>query len=187
MGPYGIENNLPTDEILAGIDNAQDLLDSMNDQSDTLTEQLQNISDQLGGVIDDDSIKLAVDSLVQIRIAAKGLLEQSKILVKAGALKSQVKLELVRTALVQCSQKIDEMDGILDGSVQKAVDAMKGVISTSIDSIGESLTQVSEQLGSLSAMLGSIEQTVDGMNVGLDQMGSVMDGMSDKIVQLAGS
>lgn len=181
-----IENNLPTDEILAGIDNAQDLLDSMNDQSDTLTEQLQNISDQLGGVIDDDSIKLAVDSLVQIRIAAKGLLEQSKILVKAGALKSQVKLELVRTALVQCSQKIDEMDGILDGSVQKAVDAMKGVISTSIDSIGESLTQVSEQLGSLSAMLGSIEQTVDGMNVGLDQMGSVMDGMSDKIVQLAG-
>ncbi len=181
-----IENNLPTDEILAGIDNAQDLLDSMNDQSDTLTEQLQNISDQLGGVIDDDSIKLAVDSLVQIRIAAKGLLEQSKILVKAGALKSQVKLELVRTALVQCSQKIAEMDGILDGSVQKAVDAMKGVISTSIDSIGESLTQVSEQLGSLSAMLGSIEQTVDGMNVGLDQMGSVMDGMSDKIVQLAG-
>lgn len=181
-----IENNLPTDEILAGIDNAQDLLDSMNDQSDTLTEQLQNISDQLGGVIDDDSIKLAVDSLVQIRIAAKGLLEQSKILVKAGALKSQVKLELVRTALVQCSQKIDEMDGILDGSVQKAVDAMNGVISTSIDSIGESLTQVSEQLGSLSAMLGSIEQTVDGMNVGLDQMGSVMDGMSDKIVQLAG-
>lgn len=181
-----IENNLPTDEILAGIDNAQDLLDSMNDQSDTLTEQLQNISDQLGGVIDDDSIKLAVDSLVQIRIAAKGLLEQSKILVKAGVLKSQVKLELVRTALVQCSQKIDEMDGILDGSVQKAVDAMKGVISTSIDSIGESLTQVSEQLGSLSAMLGSIEQTVDGMNVGLDQMGSVMDGMSDKIVQLAG-
>ena len=181
-----IENNLPTDELLAGIDNAQDLLDSMNDQSDTLTEQLQNISDQLGGVIDDDSIKLAVDSLVQIRIAAKGLLEQSKILVKAGALKSQVKLELVRTALVQCSQKIDEMDGILDGSVQKAVDAMKGVISTSIDSIGESLTQVSEQLGSLSAMLGSIEQTVDGMNVGLDQMGSVMDGMSDKIVQLAG-
>lgn len=181
-----IENNLPTDEILAGIDNAQDLLDSMNDQSDTLTEQLQNISDQLGGVIDDDSIKLAVDSLVQIRIAAKGLLEQSKILVKAGALKSQVKSELVRTALVQCSQKIDEMDGILDGSVQKAVDAMKGVISTSIDSIGESLTQVSEQLGSLSAMLGSIEQTVDGMNVGLDQMGSVMDGMSDKIVQLAG-
>lgn len=181
-----IENNLPTDEILAGIDNAQDLLDSMNDQSDTLTEQLQNISDQLGGVIDDDSIKLAVDSLVQIRIAAKGLIEQSKILVKAGALKSQVKLELVRTALVQCSQKIDEMDGILDGSVQKAVDAMKGVISTSIDSIGESLTQVSEQLGSLSAMLGSIEQTVDGMNVGLDQMGSVMDGMSDKIVQLAG-
>lgn len=181
-----IENNLPTDEILAGIDNAQDLLDSMNDQSDTLTEQLQNISDQLGGVIDDDSIKLAVDSLVQIRIAAKGLLEQSKILVKAGALKSQVKLELVRTALVQCSQKIDEMDGILDGSVQKAVDAMKGVISTSIDSIGESLTQVSEQLCSLSAMLGSIEQTVDGMNVGLDQMGSVMDGMSDKIVQLAG-
>lgn len=181
-----IENNLPTDEILAGIDNAQDLLDSMNDQSDTLTEQLQNISDQLGGVIDDDSIKLAVDSLVQIRIAAKGLLEQSKILVKAGALKSQVKLELVRTALVQCSQKIDEMDGILDGSVQKAVDAMKGVISTSIDSIGESLTQVSEQLGSLSAMLGSIEQTVDGMNVGLDQIGSVMDGMSDKIVQLAG-
>lgn len=181
-----IENNLPTDEILAGIDNAQDLLDSMNDQSDTLTEQLQNISDQLGGVVDDDSIKLAVDSLVQIRIAAKGLLEQSKILVKAGALKSQVKLELVRTALVQCSQKIDEMDGILDGSVQKAVDAMKGVISTSIDSIGESLTQVSEQLGSLSAMLGSIEQTVDGMNVGLDQMGSVMDGMSDKIVQLAG-
>lgn len=181
-----IENNLPTDEILAGIDNAQDLLDSMNDQSDTLTEQLQNISDQLGGVIDDDSIKLAVDSIVQIRIAAKGLLEQSKILVKAGALKSQVKLELVRTALVQCSQKIDEMDGILDGSVQKAVDAMKGVISTSIDSIGESLTQVSEQLGSLSAMLGSIEQTVDGMNVGLDQMGSVMDGMSDKIVQLAG-
>ena len=181
-----IENNLPMDEILAGIDNAQDLLDSMNDQSDTLTEQLQNISDQLGGVIDDDSIKLAVDSLVQIRIAAKGLLEQSKILVKAGALKSQVKLELVRTALVQCSQKIDEMDGILDGSVQKAVDAMKGVISTSIDSIGESLTQVSEQLGSLSAMLGSIEQTVDGMNVGLDQMGSVMDGMSDKIVQLAG-
>lgn len=181
-----IENNLPTDEILAGIDNAQDLLDSMNDQSDTLTEQLQNISDQLGGVIDDDSIKLAVDSLVQIRIVAKGLLEQSKILVKAGALKSQVKLELVRTALVQCSQKIDEMDGILDGSVQKAVDAMKGVISTSIDSIGESLTQVSEQLGSLSAMLGSIEQTVDGMNVGLDQMGSVMDGMSDKIVQLAG-
>lgn len=181
-----IENNLPTDEILAGIDNAQDLLDSMNDQSDTLTEQLQNISDQLGGVIDDDSIKLAVDSLVQIRIAAKGLLEQSKVLVKAGALKSQVKLELVRTALVQCSQKIDEMDGILDGSVQKAVDAMKGVISTSIDSIGESLTQVSEQLGSLSAMLGSIEQTVDGMNVGLDQMGSVMDGMSDKIVQLAG-
>lgn len=181
-----IENNLPTDEILAGIDNAQDLLDSMNDQSDTLTEQLQNISDQLGGVIDDDSIKLAVDSLVQIRIAAKGLLEQSKILVKAGALKSQVKLELVRTALVQCSQKIDEMDGILYGSVQKAVDAMKGVISTSIDSIGESLTQVSEQLGSLSAMLGSIEQTVDGMNVGLDQMGSVMDGMSDKIVQLAG-
>lgn len=181
-----IENNLPTDEILAGIDNAQDLLDSMNDQSDTLTEQLQNISDQLGGVIDDDSIKLAVDSLVQIRIAARGLLEQSKILVKAGALKSQVKLELVRTALVQCSQKIDEMDGILDGSVQKAVDAMKGVISTSIDSIGESLTQVSEQLGSLSAMLGSIEQTVDGMNVGLDQMGSVMDGMSDKIVQLAG-
>ena len=181
-----IENNLPTDEIIAGIDNAQDLLDSMNDQSDTLTEQLQNISDQLGGVIDDDSIKLAVDSLVQIRIAAKGLLEQSKILVKAGALKSQVKLELVRTALVQCSQKIDEMDGILDGSVQKAVDAMKGVISTSIDSIGESLTQVSEQLGSLSAMLGSIEQTVDGMNVGLDQMGSVMDGMSDKIVQLAG-
>lgn len=181
-----IENNLPTDEILAGIDNAQDLLDSMNDQSDTLTEQLQNISDQLGGVIDDDSIKLAVDSLVQIRIAAKGLLEQSKILVKAGALKSQVKLELVRTALVQCSQKIDEMDGILDGLVQKAVDAMKGVISTSIDSIGESLTQVSEQLGSLSAMLGSIEQTVDGMNVGLDQMGSVMDGMSDKIVQLAG-
>lgn len=181
-----IENNLPTDEILAGIDNAQDLLDSMNDQSDTLTEQLQNISDQLGGVIDDDSIKLAVDSLVQIRIAAKGLLEQSKILVKAGALKSQVKLELVRTALVQCSQKIDEMDGILDESVQKAVDAMKGVISTSIDSIGESLTQVSEQLGSLSAMLGSIEQTVDGMNVGLDQMGSVMDGMSDKIVQLAG-
>lgn len=181
-----IENNLPTDEILAGIDNAQDLLDSMNDQSDTLTEQLQNISDRLGGVIDDDSIKLAVDSLVQIRIAAKGLLEQSKILVKAGALKSQVKLELVRTALVQCSQKIDEMDGILDGSVQKAVDAMKGVISTSIDSIGESLTQVSEQLGSLSAMLGSIEQTVDGMNVGLDQMGSVMDGMSDKIVQLAG-
>lgn len=181
-----IENNLPTDEILAGIDNAQDLLDSMNDQSDTLTEQLQNISDQLGGVIDDDSIKLAVDSLVQIRIAAKGLLEQSKILVKAGALKSQVKLELVRTALVQCSQKIDEMDGILDGSVQKALDAMKGVISTSIDSIGESLTQVSEQLGSLSAMLGSIEQTVDGMNVGLDQMGSVMDGMSDKIVQLAG-
>lgn len=181
-----IENNLPTDEILAGIDNAQDLLDSMNDQSDTLTEQLQNISDQLGGVIDDDSIKLAVDSLVQIRIAAKGLLEQSKILVKAGALKSQVKLELVRTALVQCSQKIDEMDGILDGSVQKAVDAMKGVISTSIDLIGESLTQVSEQLGSLSAMLGSIEQTVDGMNVGLDQMGSVMDGMSDKIVQLAG-
>ena len=181
-----IENNLPTDEILAGIDNAQDLLDLMNDQSDTLTEQLQNISDQLGGVIDDDSIKLAVDSLVQIRIAAKGLLEQSKILVKAGALKSQVKLELVRTALVQCSQKIDEMDGILDGSVQKAVDAMKGVISTSIDSIGESLTQVSEQLGSLSAMLGSIEQTVDGMNVGLDQMGSVMDGMSDKIVQLAG-
>lgn len=181
-----IENNLPTDEILAGIDNAQDLLDSMNDQSNTLTEQLQNISDQLGGVIDDDSIKLAVDSLVQIRIAAKGLLEQSKILVKAGALKSQVKLELVRTALVQCSQKIDEMDGILDGSVQKAVDAMKGVISTSIDSIGESLTQVSEQLGSLSAMLGSIEQTVDGMNVGLDQMGSVMDGMSDKIVQLAG-
>lgn len=181
-----IENNLPTDEILAGIDNAQDLLDSMNDQSDTLTEQLQNISDQLGGVIDDDSIKLAVDSLVQIRIAAKGLLEQSKILVKAGALKSQVKLELVRTALVQCSQKIDEMDGILDGSVQKAVDAMKGVISTSIDSIGESLTQVSEQLGSLSAMLGSIEQIVDGMNVGLDQMGSVMDGMSDKIVQLAG-
>lgn len=181
-----IENNLPTDEILAGIDNAQDLLDSMNDQSDTLTEQLQNISDRLGGVIDDDSIKLAVDSLVQIRIAAKGLLEQSKILVKAGALKSQVKLELVRTALVQCSQKIAEMDGILDGSVQKAVDAMKGVISTSIDSIGESLTQVSEQLGSLSAMLGSIEQTVDGMNVGLDQMGSVMDGMSDKIVQLAG-
>lgn len=181
-----IENNLPTDEVLAGIDNAQDLLDSMNDQSDTLTEQLQNISDQLGGVIDDDSIKLAVDSLVQIRIAAKGLLEQPKILVKAGALKSQVKLELVRTALVQCSQKIDEMDGILDGSVQKAVDAMKGVISTSIDSIGESLTQVSEQLGSLSAMLGSIEQTVDGMNVGLDQMGSVMDGMSDKIVQLAG-
>jgi putative membrane protein len=181
-----IENNLPTDEILAGIDNAQDLLDSMNDQSDTLTEQLQNISDQLGGVIDDDSIKLAVDSLVQIRIAAKGLLEQSKILVKAGALKSHVKLELVRTALVQCSQKIAEMDGILDGSVQKAVDAMKGVISTSIDSIGESLTQVSEQLGSLSAMLGSIEQTVDGMNVGLDQMGSVMDGMSDKIVQLAG-
>lgn len=181
-----IENNLPTDEILAGIDNAQDLLDSMNDQSDTLTEQLQNISDQLGGVIDDDSIKLAVDSLVQIRIAAKGLLEQSKILVKAGALKSQVKLELVRTALVQCSQKIAEMDGILDGSVQKAVDAMKGVISTSIDSIGESLTQVSEQLGSLSAMLGSIEQTVDGMNVGLDQMGSVMDGMSDKVVQLAG-
>lgn len=181
-----IENNLPTDEILAGIDNAQDLLDSMNGQSDTLTEQLQNISDQLGGVIDDDSIKLAVDSLVQIRIAAKGLLEQSKILVKAGALKSQVKLELVRTALVQCSQKIDEMDGILDESVQKAVDAMKGVISTSIDSIGESLTQVSEQLGSLSAMLGSIEQTVDGMNVGLDQMGSVMDGMSDKIVQLAG-
>lgn len=181
-----IENNLPTDEVLAGIDNAQDLLDSMNDQSDTLTEQLQNISDQLGGVIDDDSIKLAVDSLVQIRIAAKGLLEQSKILVKAGALKSQVKLELVRTALVQCSQKIDEMDGILDESVQKAVDAMKGVISTSIDSIGESLTQVSEQLGSLSAMLGSIEQTVDGMNVGLDQMGSVMDGMSDKIVQLAG-
>lgn len=181
-----IENNLPTDEILAGIDNAQDLLDSMNDQSDTLTEQLQNISDQLGGVIDDDSIKLAVDSLVQIRIAAKGLLEQSKVLVKAGALKSQVKLELVRTALVQCSQKIAEMDGILDGSVQKAVDAMKGVISTSIDSIGESLTQVSEQLGSLSAMLGSIEQTVDGMNVGLDQMGSVMDGMSDKIVQLAG-
>ncbi len=181
-----IENNLPTDEVLAGIDNAQNLLDSMNDQSDTLTEQLQNISDQLGGVIDDDSIKLAVDSLVQIRIAAKGLLEQSKILVKAGALKSQVKLELVRTALVQCSQKIDEMDGILDGSVQKAVDAMKGVISTSIDSIGESLTQVSEQLGSLSAMLGSIEQTVDGMNVGLDQMGSVMDGMSDKIVQLAG-
>lgn len=181
-----IENNLPTDEILAGIDNAQDLLDSMNDQSNTLTEQLQNISDQLGGVIDDDSIKLAVDSLVQIRIAAKGLLEQSKILVKAGALKSQVKLELVRTALVQCSQKIDEMDGILDGSVKKAVDAMKGVISTSIDSIGESLTQVSEQLGSLSAMLGSIEQTVDGMNVGLDQMGSVMDGMSDKIVQLAG-
>ena len=181
-----IENNLPTDEILAGIDNAQDLLDSMNDQSNTLTEQLQNISDQLGGVIDDDSIKLAVDSLVQIRIAAKGLLEQSKILVKAGALKSQVKLELVRTALVQCSQKIDEMDGILDESVQKAVDAMKGVISTSIDSIGESLTQVSEQLGSLSAMLGSIEQTVDGMNVGLDQMGSVMDGMSDKIVQLAG-
>lgn len=181
-----IENNLPTDEVLAGIDNAQDLLDSMNDQSDTLTEQLQNISDQLGGVIDDDSIKLAVDSLVQIRIAARGLLEQSKILVKAGALKSQVKLELVRTALVQCSQKIDEMDGILDGSVQKAVDAMKGVISTSIDSIGESLTQVSEQLGSLSAMLGSIEQTVDGMNVGLDQMGSVMDGMSDKIVQLAG-
>ena len=181
-----IENNLPTDEILAGIDNAHDLLDSMNDQSDTLTEQLQNISDQLGGVIDDDSIKLAVDSLVQIRIAAKGLLEQSKILVKAGALKSQVKLELVRTALVQCSQKIAEMDGILDGSVQKAVDAMKGVISTSIDSIGESLTQVSEQLGSLSAMLGSIEQTVDGMNVGLDQMGSVMDGMSDKIVQLAG-
>lgn len=181
-----IENNLPMDEILAGIDNAQDLLDSMNDQSDTLTEQLQNISDQLGGVIDDDSIKLAVDSLVQIRIAAKGLLEQSKILVKAGALKSQVKLELVRTALVQCSQKIAEMDGILDGSVQKAVDAMKGVISTSIDSIGESLTQVSEQLGSLSAMLGSIEQTVDGMNVGLDQMGSVMDGMSDKIVQLAG-
>lgn len=181
-----IENNLPTDEILAGIDNAQDLLDSMNDQSDTLTEQLQNISDQLGGVIDDDSIKLAVDSLVQIKIAAKGLLEQSKILVKAGALKSQVKLELVRTALVQCSQKIAEMDGILDGSVQKAVDAMKGVISTSIDSIGESLTQVSEQLGSLSAMLGSIEQTVDGMNVGLDQMGSVMDGMSDKIVQLAG-
>ena len=180
-----IENNLPTDEILAGIDNAHDLLDSMNDQSDTLTEQLQNISDQLGGVIDDDSIKLAVDSLVQIRIAAKGLLEQSKILVKAGALKSQVKLELVRTALVQCSQKIAEMDGILDGSVQKAVDAMKGVISTSIDSIGESLTQVSEQLGSLSAMLGSIEQTVDGMNVGLDQMGSVMDGMSDKIVQLA--
>ena len=87
---------------------------------------------------------------------------------------------------MQCSQKIDEMDGILDGSVQKAVDAMKGVISTSIDSIGESLTQVSEQLGSLSAMLGSIEQTVDGMNVGLDQMGSVMDGMSDKIVQLAG-
>lgn len=181
-----IENNLPTDEVLAGIDNAQDLLDSMNDQSDTLTEQLQNISDQLGGVIDDDSIKLAVDSIVQIRIAAKGLLEQSKILVKAGALKSQVKLELVRTALVQCSQKIDEMDGILDESVQKAVDAMKGVISTSIDSIGESLTQVSEQLGSLSAMLGSIEQTVDGMNVGLDQMGSVMDGMSDKIVQLAG-
>lgn len=181
-----IENNLPTDEILAGIDNAQDLLDSMNDQSDTLTEQLQNISDQLGGVIDDDSIKLAVDSLVQIRIAAKGLLEQSKILVKAGALKSQVKLELVRTALVQCSQKIAEMDGILDESVQEAVDAMKGVISTSIDSIGESLTQVSEQLGSLSAMLGSIEQTVDGMNVGLDQMGSVMDGMSDKIVQLAG-
>lgn len=181
-----IENNLPTDEILAGIDNAQNLLDSMNDQSDTLTEQLQNISDQLGGVIDDDSIKLAADSLVQIRIAAKGLLEQSKILVKAGALKSQVKLELVRTALVQCSQKIAEMDGILDGSVQKAVDAMKGVISTSIDSIGESLTQVSEQLGSLSAMLGSIEQTVDGMNVGLDQMGSVMDGMSDKIVQLAG-
>ena len=181
-----IENNLPTDEILAGIDNAQDLLDSMNDQSDTLTEQLQNISDQLGGVIDDDSIKLAADSLVQIRIAAKGLLEQSKILVKAGALKSQVKLELVRTALVQCNQKIAEMDGILDGSVQKAVDAMKGVISTSIDSIGESLTQVSEQLGSLSAMLGSIEQTVDGMNVGLDQMGSVMDGMSDKIVQLAG-
>lgn len=181
-----IENNLPTDEVLAGIDNAQDLLDSMNDQSDTLTEQLQNISDQLGGVIDDDSIKLAVDSLVQIRIAARGLLEQSKILVKAGALKSQVKLELVRTALVQCSQKIAEMDGILDGSVQKAVDAMKGVISTSIDSIGESLTQVSEQLGSLSAMLGSIEQTVDGMNVGLDQMGSVMDGMSDKIVQLAG-
>lgn len=181
-----IENNLPTDEILAGINNAQDLLDSMNGQSDTLTEQLQNISDQLGGVIDDDSIKLAADSLVQIRIAAKGLLEQSKILVKAGALKSQVKLELVRTALVQCSQKIAEMDGILDGSVQKAVDAMKGVISTSIDSIGESLTQVSEQLGSLSAMLGSIEQTVDGMNVGLDQMGSVMDGMSDKIVQLAG-
>lgn len=181
-----IENNLPTDEILAGIDNAQDLLDSMNDQSDTLTGQLQNISDQLGGVIDDDTIKLAVDSLVQIRIAAKGLLEQSKVLVKAGALKSQVKLELVKTALVQCNQKIAEMDGILDGSVQKAVDAMKGVISTSIDSIGESLTQVSDQLGSLSAMLGSIEQTVDGMNVGLDQMGSVMDGMSDKIVQLAG-
>ena len=180
-----IENNLPTDEILAGIDNAQDLLDSMNDQSDTLTGQLQNISDQLGGVIDDDTIKLAVDSLVQIRIAAKGLLEQSKVLVKAGALKSQVKLELVKTALVQCNQKIAEMDGILDGSVQKAVDAMKGVISTSIDSIGESLTQVSDQLGSLSAMLGSIEQTVDGMNVGLDQMGSVMDGMSDKIVQLA--
>ena len=180
-----IENNLPTDEILAGIDNAQDLLDSMNDQSDTLTGQLQNISDQLGGVIDDDTIKLAVDSLVQIRIAAKGLLEQSKVLVKAGALKSQVKLELVKTALVQCNQKIAEMDGIIDGSVQKAVDAMKGVISTSIDSIGESLTQVSDQLGSLSAMLGSIEQTVDGMNVGLDQMGSVMDGMSDKIVQLA--
>ena len=180
-----IDNNLPTDEILAGIDNAQDLLDSMNDQSDTLTEQLQNISDQLGGVIDDDTIKLAVDSMVQIRIAAKGLLEQSRILVRAGALKSQVKLELVKAALVQCNQKLAELDGILDGSVQKAVDAMKNVISVSIDSIGESLTQVSEQLGSLSAMLGSLEQTVDGMNVGLDQMGSVMDNMSDKIVQLA--
>lgn len=114
-----IENNLPTDEILAGIDNAQDLLDSMNDQSDTLTGQLQNISDQLGGVIDDDTIKLAVDSLVQIRIAAKGLLEQSKVLVKAGALKSQVKLELVKTALVQCNQKIAEMDGILMARCRK--------------------------------------------------------------------
>ena len=55
-----VQNNAGTDEIIAGINSAQNLLDALMAQNDTLAEQLKEISQQLGGVVDDEVREIAI-------------------------------------------------------------------------------------------------------------------------------
>ena len=179
-----VQNNAGTDEIIAGINSAQNLLDALMAQNDTLAGQLQEISQQLGGVVDDEVINAAVASITQLENVTKALLEQAKVLVSNSAEMTNAKLELLKIILGQCETKIDELDKLYQDSLRKSVDSLRAVIGTTISSIGTSLTEMSQQMSGLSAMMGSLMTTVDGMNIGLDQTGIIIKGMTEKITTL---
>ena len=153
---YSVQNNAGTDEIIAGINSAQNLLDALMAQNDTLAGQLQEISQQLGGVVDDEVINAAVASITQLENVTKALLEQAKVLVSNSAEMTNAKLELLKIILGQCETKIDELDKLYQDSLRKSVDSLRAVIGTTISSIGTSLTEMSQQMSGLSAMMGSL-------------------------------